>query len=177
MNDERARIERAVHDAGFTCQCCGACCSGSGNEVMVSPDEIDALCAASGLSFARIAEPYPDWIETENGGCITFGWVLCRGPDGNCIFLQNNRCSVYASRPHICRTYPFMLDGPHLLISECPAVGGDAAPDSESVADALLARRDGEDREFFATKGQYQKHISVPQTRAVIDSRGTHLWK
>jgi len=29
--------------------------------------------------------------------------------EGVCIFLQNNRCTIYAQRPLICRFYPFEL--------------------------------------------------------------------
>ena len=104
------RVKQQVLEAGFSCLLCGVCCSGPDNEVMVSPPEIEMLAEATGMSCDEIAEPYPEWMQ--QGGCtFTFGWVLRRGEDGNCIFLENNRCRVYQNRPHICRTYPFMLDG------------------------------------------------------------------
>lgn len=144
---------------------------------MVTPDEVDALCTASGLSFSEIAEPYPDWMEYLDGTKITFGWVLRRGADGNCMFLKENRCTVYASRPHICRTYPFMLDCDELIISECPAVGCSKCLDAEETADALLRRRDVEDAEFTQSEKQYQKHSIASGSTVIIDSRGVHLWK
>jgi Fe-S-cluster containining protein len=40
----------------------------------------------------------------------------------HCTFLVQGRCSVYASRPHGCRTYPFVLDERERLIKDwdCP---------------------------------------------------------
>ena len=55
---------------------------------MVSPDEVEALMQETSLSFSEIAEPYPDWMEYPDGTKITFGWVLMRGADGNCLFLR-----------------------------------------------------------------------------------------
>ena len=174
---EKAELTEKISAADFSCRQCGACCSGADNEVMVSPDEIEMLMQASGLSFSDIAEPYPDWMEYPDGTKIPFGWVLRRGADGNCLFLKENRCTVYAARPHICRTYPFMLDGKELIISECPAIGCSACCDAEETACNLLCRRDAEDKEFFATEKQYQKHSIVSGSTVVIDSRGIHLWK
>ena len=39
-------------------------------------------------------------------------WVLCLNNNSNrvCTFLENDFCSVYESRPHICKTYPFYYD-------------------------------------------------------------------
>lgn len=174
---EKELLAEKIRAAGFVCRCCGACCSGADNEVMVSPDEVELLMQASGLPFADIAEPYPDWMEFPDGTKLTFGWVLKRGADGNCLFLKNGRCTVYASRPHICRTYPFMLDGDSLIISECSAVGCNTCTDAEETAAALLCRRDAEDREFGLSEQQYQKHSIVSGSTVVIDSRGVHLWK
>jgi Fe-S-cluster containining protein len=29
--------------------------------------------------------------------------------EGKCVFLKDNRCNIYSSRPLICRFYPFQL--------------------------------------------------------------------
>lgn len=169
-------LEEQIRNTGFVCQCCGACCSGSDNEVMVSPEEIDLLIQITGLRFEDIVEPYPEWIEG-NGEIFTFGWVLRRGKDGNCLFLKNNRCSVYAVRPYICRTYPFMLNHDELIISECDAIPGTApCHEAKNLFSNLLKRRDAEEREFLQTKEQYQKHSISPGATLVFDSRGAHPW-
>lgn len=80
-------LEIQILNAEFACRCCGECCSGNDNEVMVSPDEIDLLCEATNLTLDQIAEPYPEWIN-DQGATFTFGRVLRRGEDGNCMFLK-----------------------------------------------------------------------------------------
>ena len=169
-------LEEELRAAGFTCTGCGECCSGKDNEVMVSPDEIDVLCEAAGLKPEEIVEPYPEWIH-DFGAAFTFGWVLRRGEDGNCIFLRNKRCTVYEHRPHICRTYPFMLDGDKLLVFECPGCGGADTQNAEQLIKDLLARREAEDKEFLLTKEQYQKHSMVLGSTIIFDSRGAHPHK
>lgn len=167
-------LENKISVSGFKCLRCGKCCSGADNEVMVSPDEVDVLSKASGLSFDEIAEPYPSWIE-DCGAKFTFGWVLKRGKDGNCIFLKDKKCGVYNSRPHICRTYPFMLDGEELIISECDGVGScSASGEVKTIARDLISRKSAEDKEFELTKEQYQKHSIVKDSIIIFDSRGAH---
>jgi len=170
-------LENQIRKAEFTCKLCGECCSGKNNEVMVSPDEIDLLCEATGLTPDQITEPYPEWIH-DGGATFTFGRVLRRGEDGNCMFLENNRCTVYPHRPHICRTYPFMLDGKELLVFECCGCkNGEPTSDTEEIAKDLLARQSAEDKEFLLTKEQYQKHSMVLGSTIIFDSRGAHLHK
>jgi uncharacterized protein len=47
----------------------------------------------------------------------------------NCIFLEGNRCSVYAARPTQCRTWPFWPENlspkawEREVVSFCPGVG------------------------------------------------------
>ena len=112
----------------------------------------------------------------DNDGCtFTFGWVLRRGEDGNCIFLENNRCRVYQNRPHICRTYPFMLDGEELIVSECPGCSKErVTEDAGQITKDLLRRRDAEDRELEKTEKQYQKHSISTGSTIVFDSNGAH---
>lgn len=172
--DDIDRIKRLVHEAGFSCLLCGECCSGADNEVMVSPPEIEALTEATGMSRDEIVLPYPEWIQ-QDGFTFTFGWVLQRGADGNCIFLENNRCRVYSSRPHICRTYPFMLDEENLIISDCPGcISGDETADAGQITGDLLRRRDAEDIELEKTEKQYQKHSIITGSTMIFDSSGAH---
>ena len=48
--------------------------------------------------------------------------------DGKCVFLENNCCAIYSSRPLICRFYPFELKISHnqkprfLFTEECPGI-------------------------------------------------------
>jgi Fe-S-cluster containining protein len=50
--------------------------------------------------------------------------------NGKCVFLENDACTIYTSRPLICRYYPFELKpGKNVkyafsFTSECPGIGG-----------------------------------------------------
>jgi Fe-S-cluster containining protein len=168
-------FEIPVEKAGFSCLRCGACCSGSGNEVSVSPPEIDRICRISGLFREEIAEPYPVWLDFPDGRKYTFGWVLKRGEDTNCIFLRDGQCLIYEYRPHLCRTYPFMPDGDKLLISECPGTGTVERTEQASVIAAdIIQRQNAEEEEFEGTKAQYQKHCNTSAPNVVFDSEGCH---
>lgn len=171
MPDE---LTEKIAATGFECLGCAKCCSGEDNEVMVSPNEIAALEKASGLCAEDIAEPYPSWIE-QNGAKFTFGRVLKRGKDGDCIFLKDKRCSVYEFRPHICRTYPFMLDETELIVSECEGVGcNKVCTEADKIKIDLVLRKNAEDLEFELTKKEYQKHSIVKGSIIIFDSLGAH---
>jgi Fe-S-cluster containining protein len=51
-----------------------------------------------------------------------------RVEDGKCVFLENNRCTIYPLRPLICRFYPFELKMSRnrkytfLFTEECPGI-------------------------------------------------------
>ncbi|MBP7829732.1 MAG: YkgJ family cysteine cluster protein [Kiritimatiellae bacterium] len=47
---------------------------------------------------------------------------LAETPEGACVFLENDACRVYVSRPAQCREFPAGWSVPG-----CPAVGGRAA--------------------------------------------------
>jgi Fe-S-cluster containining protein len=141
---------------------------------MVSPPEIEALVKASGMNRDEIVEPYPEWMQ-QNGFTFTFGWVLQRNSSENCIFLDDNRCLVYHSRPHICRTYPFMIDEEDVFISECPGCGvSDATVDAKQIKEALLRRRVAENIELEETRKQYEKYSMITGSTIVFDSNGAH---
>jgi Fe-S-cluster containining protein len=49
--------------------------------------------------------------------------------EGKCVFIKNNRCTIYALRPLVCRFYPLELktgvNRKHefLYTNECPGIG------------------------------------------------------
>ncbi|HJK02319.1 MAG TPA: YkgJ family cysteine cluster protein [Methanocorpusculum sp.] len=172
--DKNEMIEKEIRKAGFSCLRCGACCSGPNNEVMVSQPEIEELSATTNLLRDEIVEPYPEWIK-KDGFTFTFGWVLKRNSDGNCIFLEKKQCQVYNNRPYICRTYPFMLDGERLIISMCPGCGTNLdTPNATEIKKDLLLRREEEERDLKKTEKHYQKHSTIKDSTIVFDSSGAH---
>jgi Fe-S-cluster containining protein len=97
----RARIERDKHHVGatrevaFDCFSCGACCYS--NEVLLGKDDVRRFEKAGRPELA--AMPY---ARRKNGKL-----VLRLAADKGCLQLgADNRCSIYAIRPDMCRTFP-----------------------------------------------------------------------
>lgn len=167
-----------VRSIGFGCQGCGACCrriAEDSNLVIVSPAEVRAIMAVTGMAWDEVAEPYPEFIDAEEGGRYTFAWCIKRTDDA-CIFLDDGRCSIYAHRPWICRTYPFMLQDDDLLISECPGLGVPLTPDAaHDITEDLYRRLAAETLEEVGIRTIYQKARVLPGESAVIDSEGVKV--
>lgn len=96
------RIDRSLYRGGirFACQGSAKCCRfrPGYDHVYVSLDERRDLARALGMRTSSFTRKY------------------CRRSDGNyelratptsCIFLRENRCSVYDARPGQCRSWPF----------------------------------------------------------------------
>ena len=168
-------IARKIQAIGFRCSRCGDCCRDgeSGTvRVLVGPAEIRRISAASGLGWDDLAEPYPEWIEVGGGAYFTFAWGLRRrGGEGSLLTPQG--CSVYADRPRICRTYPFMLDGENLIASECPGLGTPIPwEDAVSIARDLLERKQQEEEEDVRMLAAFACTPLPRGKRVVIDSEG-----
>lgn len=84
----------------FKCTGCGKCCTGEPGYVFITPDEIVAM--------AEILEISPDEFVRKYTRRI--GSRLSLKEDSttfDCVFLKDNRCSVYTARPSQCRTFPW----------------------------------------------------------------------
>ena len=90
----------------FRCHRCGECCRWPGYVIIEKPD-IAALARTLSLSESEFIDKYARL--TENRGRLS----LIEKPDGSCIFLENNSCSVYLARPKQCRDFPkyWTVDG------------------------------------------------------------------
>jgi hypothetical protein len=120
--------------------------------VMVGPDEIRAIASRYGYSWEDIAEPFPEVITGRHGETFTLGWIL-RRQHGRCRFSLPDRCEIYKTRPWICRTYPFVLDGDRLVVFPCSGVGRPIAhDDARALAENLIRRRISEEQESEKVK-------------------------
>jgi hypothetical protein len=127
------------------------------------------------MAWDKVAEPYPDFISADNGGEYTLAWCLRRTADA-CIFLRDGRCSIYARRPWICRTYPFMLVDDDLAVSECPGLGAPLTPlDARDAAADLCRRQAAEAVEEAGIRAVFHEATVPPGKRAVIDSEGVKV--
>lgn len=84
----------------FSCQRCGACCTGTPGYVWVRPGEAAALAALLGVAT--------DHFLSRHTRRALGGVSLKEQPDGRCEFYEPGKgCRVYAARPRQCRTWPF----------------------------------------------------------------------
>ena len=84
---------------------------------------------------------------------ITDGFIhLVEKPklNGNCIFLKDNKCSVYTSRPSQCRTWPFWNENMSAKVwskdisVNCPGIGKGKIIKSKTIERFLKADLENE---------------------------------
>jgi Fe-S-cluster containining protein len=97
-----AEVQRLID-----CTQCANCCRYS--IVSVRAGEIARIAAHLGMDEAAVVEHFtaPD---AESPRART----LVSGKHG-CVFLKDNRCSIYAARPEACRNFPHVAPGTHSL--------------------------------------------------------------
>ncbi|MGB7323952.1 MAG: YkgJ family cysteine cluster protein [Rubripirellula sp.] len=85
----------------FECTQCGDCCSGAPGYVWVNDEEIQAMADEMDLAVDVFSNRFVRQVGVDQS--------LMEYPDGDCILLDpdTRKCSVYASRPTQCRTWPF----------------------------------------------------------------------
>jgi len=109
------------HAITNSCKSCTArCCRGLA--VVLTIPEAKRMVAETGLSpedFLEFSEnidskqtPHYPLLVQSGGRVHEYFIILKRRQKKECIFLEDDlRCSVYNQRPHVCRLYPFELDG------------------------------------------------------------------
>ena len=99
-----------------SCLRCGRCCTQFG--VCVTSFDVKRISEATGLKPEEFLDLIPDYKErerTEPAILIDGEYsilVLKRQIDDKCFFFSNDGCSIYKSRPMLCRTYPFRVQSP-----------------------------------------------------------------
>jgi Fe-S-cluster containining protein len=98
----------------FTCQMCGECCRRYA--IPVTSSDINRIVKFTGLSlttFLTLMEPddsviqtYKDFPKIRLKDGDNFVLVLSQKND-DCMFLKDNRCSIYRARPLVCKPFPF----------------------------------------------------------------------
>ncbi|MDH7593545.1 MAG: YkgJ family cysteine cluster protein [Methanomicrobiales archaeon] len=168
-------LSDAIARVGFSCRNCGKCCRSEPGEplmVMISPHEVRCIMEWTGLEWDEIARPFPAFMEVGDGSLVTFEWCL-REERGECIFHSESGCIIYPVRPLICRTYPFVLDGSLVGVSDCEGVGYTISPLEALHLAKWLFIREGEEREESERVRQIFDKGSIPRSgRFVIDGEG-----
>jgi len=88
----------------FQCTECGKCCTGQPGYVWVSEEEMQKIADHLQISLKDFKCRYTRL----KGG----RYALLELPkrDHDCIFLKDNKCSIYPVRPKQCRTFPWWKD-------------------------------------------------------------------
>jgi len=87
------------------CQRCTACCRWPG-QVKVSDDEITRLAIFKGLSEHDFIQRFMR-LRADRRGV-----VLLDKPNGECVFLEGENCSVQPVKPQQCRDFPNLWNFP-----------------------------------------------------------------
>lgn len=88
--------EKKVH---YVCQRCGNCCRWPG-EVPVGEAEISAIATFLEIPVEVFVEQYTQLRRNRAG------LTLIEKPDGACIFLEGNDCTINPVKPVQCRGFP-----------------------------------------------------------------------
>ncbi|MBE7437509.1 MAG: YkgJ family cysteine cluster protein [Spirochaetales bacterium] len=84
----------------FRCTACGLCCDGQG-DVFFSRTELAKIARFLNKSKKDWQELKLALIQGVRKG------LFVHSAGSACIFLKNNKCSIYPVRPLQCRTFPF----------------------------------------------------------------------
>jgi Fe-S-cluster containining protein len=108
----------------FKCEKCALCCGDTKDRIrriLLLKIETERISQKTHKSVDRFAEKLD--------GCEPYVYVMKKTENGKCIFLKDSLCTIYQTRPLICRFYPFELkEDEHCkhvfaYTDECPAIG------------------------------------------------------
>ncbi len=99
MSTPRQPLPASDEEVHYVCQRCGNCCRWPG-EVPVSDEEIRQIALFLGMPETAFIEQYTD-VRRNRAGL-----TLIEKPDGACIFLEGNRCTINPVKPDQCRGFP-----------------------------------------------------------------------
>jgi Fe-S-cluster containining protein len=88
----------------FECSKCGLCCGDTlqkTRHILVLETEINIISKETCLPKKVFSKQIPKEKP--------YRYEMKKNNEGKCFFLKDNQCSIYMSRPLICRFYPFEL--------------------------------------------------------------------
>lgn len=92
----------------INCLECANCCRVATARLVER--DVAKLARYLGVPAGRFLRDYTEESEEE-------GLILKRDPEGGCVFLAGNECTVYDARPGSCRNFPHLTTGPRSLES------------------------------------------------------------
>jgi Fe-S-cluster containining protein len=86
----------------FQCTGCGKCCTGSPGYVFLSQSDIAKLAAHKNMTPALFCRTYTRLVNGDH--------ALLDRLSSDCVFLENQQCTVYEARPTQCKTFPWWVE-------------------------------------------------------------------
>ncbi len=99
---ERHVVLKDVVPNGMRFRClphCAACCQLSGGYVFLKESEVQAIANFLGCGVQEFETYFVRHVDDRI--------ALVDGVNEECVFLEDNRCSIYEVRPEQCRSFPF----------------------------------------------------------------------
>lgn len=112
------------HKIRFKCVKCGICCGDTKEKtrhILLLDKEANNIATTTNQPVTVFALKIADKTP--------YCYEMRKTEKGKCVFLRENRCSVYMKRPLICRYYPFGLETNQnqqknfYYANECPGIG------------------------------------------------------
>jgi len=97
MKKETIKKRMAGISIKFSCVQCGKCCRVG--FVYLKSGEAKKIADFLSLSLKEFKKQYTMWFLWQGR---TLKWT----DEGSCIFLKNNKCSIYSARPFQCSSFP-----------------------------------------------------------------------
>ena len=124
--------ERPWYASGlkFRCTACGKCCTGEPGFVWVRADDVVRMAAARGMTV----EAFTTRFVRKVGDRLS----LKERHGGDCVMLEDGKCTVYAAKPTQCSTFPFwegVLENPATWAETAARCPGMDTGDVYDVAD------------------------------------------
>lgn len=114
MENKQIQPVRDKDWVSYRCRQCGQCCQNVKDEIML--ESLDAYRLANyllmkGETISGIEDVFNQYGIPRPLTVLGLPVFLLKTneKDDSCVFLKNNRCSIYPVRPRTCRIYPFTV--------------------------------------------------------------------
>ena len=98
-------IEKKIYQNGlrFECTRCSNCCRHEPGYVFLTEEDLQSVAKATGTTRAEALAKY---CRTIDAGIVKR--ISLKEKDNfDCIFWEDDGCTIYSGRPFQCRSYPF----------------------------------------------------------------------
>jgi hypothetical protein len=120
----------------FSCQGDGLCCKSRGeyNYVYLNADDRKRLAKHINITVTQLCKKY---LSRHHG------FYYIKDPNKDCIFIKDNKCSIYEARPIQCSTWPFWHENLNPKIwhkdvkNACPGIGKGKLHTKEEIEKVL----------------------------------------